>query len=54
MGTDSEKPTLDGRQVREAENVPFCPSQEIPNTVVLQGVRNISDALENRPMKFLL
>ena len=30
---------------QEAENSLFCPSQEKFHTAVLQGVRNISDAL---------
>jgi hypothetical protein len=29
---------------QEARNTPFCPSQEKFHTVVLRGVRNISDA----------
>ena len=39
---------------QEVRNFLFCPSQEKFHTVVLKGVRNISDALENRPMKVLL
>ena len=38
--------------VREADNTPFCPSQEKFHTVFLQGVRNISDTLKNPTMRF--
>ena len=31
-------------EAKEARNVPFCPSQENFDTVVLRGVRNISEA----------
>ena len=34
----------DPQVAEEARNTPFCPSQEKFHTVVLRGVRNISEA----------
>jgi hypothetical protein len=39
---------------QEVQHTLLCPLQEEFHTVVLKGVRNISDTLENPPMKFLL
>jgi hypothetical protein len=39
---------------KETRNTPFCPSHEKLHTVVLPGLRNISEAPQNPPMKFLL
>ena len=39
----TEQALADAAKVQEARNTLFCPSQEKFHTVVLQGVRNISD-----------
>ena len=40
--------------VQEAKSVLLCPSREKMNTAVLKGGGNISDTLQNPPMKFLV
>ena len=49
----AERQTGDGPR-QEVKNTRFCPSSEKFHTVVLKGGRNIYDALENLPVKFLV
>ena len=41
-------------EAQEAKSTLFCPPHEKIHAVVLQGNRNISDTLENPPMKVLV
>ena len=42
-----------GLQAQEARNAPFCLSREKFHAVVSKGVRNISDTLQNPPIREL-